>query len=84
VDEALMLANSTRYGLGSGVWSSNVKTVMKMVHGIQAGTVWVNCYGLIDAAVGFGGVKESGYGWKGGHAQIDGFLYQKAVYLNWG
>lgn len=83
-EEALMLANSTRYGLGSGVWSSNVKTVMKMVNGIQAGTVWVNCYGLIDPAVGFGGYKESGYGWKGGQAQIDGFLYQKAAYINWG
>lgn len=75
------LANDTRYGLGSGVWSSKVKTVMKMVHGIQAGTVWVNCYGLIDPAVGFGGYKDSGYGWKGGQAQIDGF--QKAAYLNW-
>lgn len=84
VEEALSLANSTRYGLGSGVWSSNVKTVMKMVHGIQAGTVWVNCYGLIDPAVGFGGFKESGYGWKGGQAQIEGFLYQKAAYIHWG
>ncbi|MEK8029149.1 aldehyde dehydrogenase family protein [Pseudaquabacterium rugosum] len=83
VDEALTLANSTRYGLGSGVWSSNIKTVMKMVHGIQAGTVWVNCYGLVDPAVGFGGIKDSGYGWKGGQAQIDGFLVQKAAYLNW-
>jgi aldehyde dehydrogenase (NAD+) len=83
-EEALRLANSTRYGLGSGVWSGNVKTVMKMIHGIQAGTVWVNCYGLIDPAVGFGGYKESGYGWKGGQAQIDGFLYQKAAYIQWG
>ncbi len=81
-DEVLKLANATEYGLGSGVWSTNVNTVMKMVHGIQAGTVWVNCYGLIDPAVGFGGWKASGYGWKGGQSQIDGYLAQKAAYIN--
>jgi len=80
-DDALALANATPYGLASGVWSSNIHTVMRMVHGIQAGTVWVNCYGMVDPAVGFGGIKESGYGWKGGMAQIDGYLYQKAAYI---
>jgi aldehyde dehydrogenase (NAD+) len=82
VEEALALANATEYGLASGVWTSNVDTALKLAHGIEAGTVWINCYGLIDPAVGFGGFKGSGYGWKGGHAQIDGFLYQKAVYIN--
>ena len=80
-DEALTLANATDYGLGSGVWSSNISTVMQMVHGLQAGTVWVNCYGLLDPAVGFGGWKQSGYGWKGGAAQIEGYLAQKAAYI---
>lgn len=84
VEDALALANATPYGLASGVWTTNVNTVMRMSRGIQAGTVWVNCYGLVDPAVGFGGIKESGYGWKGGQAQIDGFLYQKAVYINAG
>ncbi len=84
VEEALALGNATEYGLGSGVWSSNVNTVFKMVHGIQAGTVWVNCYGMLDPAVGFGGYKHSGYGWKGGQSQIDGYLYQKAAYINVG
>lgn len=83
-EEALALGNATEYGLGSGVWSTNVNTVLKMVHGIQAGTVWVNCYGLLDPAVGFGGYKHSGYGWKGGPSQIDGYLYQKAAYINVG
>jgi aldehyde dehydrogenase (NAD+) len=82
VEEALALANATEYGLASGVWTTNLNTAMKMVHGIQAGTVWVNCYGLVDPAVGFGGYKASGYGWKGGQAQIDGYLYQKAAYIN--
>lgn len=82
VEEAITLANASKYGLASGVWSSNVNTVMKMVHEIEAGTVWVNCYGLVDPSVGFGGYKASGYGWKGGKSQIDGFLYQKAAYIN--
>ena len=81
-EEALSLANATPYGLASGIWTRDVNTVMRMSHGIQAGTVWVNCYGLVDPAVGFGGYKESGYGWKGGPAQIEGYLYQKAVYVN--
>jgi aldehyde dehydrogenase (NAD+) len=83
-EEALALANATEYGLASGVWTSNVDTALKLAHGIEAGTVWINCYGLIDPAVGFGGFKGSGYGWKGGQAQIDGFLYQKAIYINVG
>jgi aldehyde dehydrogenase (NAD+) len=82
VEEAQALGNATEFGLGSGVWSSNVNTIFRMVHGIQAGTVWVNCYGLLDPAVGFGGYKHSGYGWKGGPSQIDGYLYQKAAYIN--
>ena len=53
-----------------------------MMHGIKAGQVWVNCYGIIDPTVGFGGYKQSGYGWKGGTAHVDGFLYQKAVTIN--
>jgi aldehyde dehydrogenase (NAD+) len=82
IEEGLKLANATEYGLGSGVWTNNVNTTMRMMHGIQAGTVWVNCYGMLDQAVGFGGYKQSGYGWKGGPSQIEGFLYQKAIYIN--
>ena len=81
-DEALALGNATDYGLASGVWTRNINTALKMANGIQAGTVWVNCYGVVDPSVGFGGYKQSGYGWKGGRAQIDGYLYQKAVYID--
>ncbi|SAK94535.1 aldehyde dehydrogenase (acceptor) [Caballeronia temeraria] len=81
-DEALRLANDTEYGLGGAVWTSSVKTMTKMMHGIKAGTVWVNCYGLVDPAVGFGGYKHSGYGWKGGPQHVEGFLYQKSVCIN--
>jgi aldehyde dehydrogenase (NAD+) len=81
-DEALRLANDTEYGLGGAVWTSSLKTATRFIHGIQAGQVWVNCYGLVDPGVGFGGYKQSGYGWKGGTQHVDGFLYQKAVTIN--
>lgn len=81
-DEALHMANDTQYGLGGAVWTENLGTAMKMAHGIQAGTIWVNCYGLIDPGVGFGGFKQSGYGWKGGPEHIEAFLYTKSVCFN--
>lgn len=81
-DDALRMANDTPYGLASAVWSNDLRIVNKMMHGIKAGTVWVNCYGLLDPAVGFGGVKQSGYGWKASNQHIEGFLYQKAIYIN--
>ena len=81
-DQALRLANDTEYGLGGAVWTQNVSTALKMAHGIKSGTLWVNCYGQIDPSVGFGGIKMSGYGSKGGPQHVEGFLYQKVVYIN--
>jgi aldehyde dehydrogenase (NAD+) len=81
-DEALQLANDTEYGLGGAVWTTHVGTMMKAMHAIKAGKVWINCYGLADPAVGFSGAKQSGYGMKGGAQHIDGFLYEKSVYIN--
>lgn len=83
-EDVLRMANDIDYGLGGAVWTSDVGTAMRVSQGIRAGTVWVNCYGLIDPNVGFGGYRMSGYGWKGGPSQVDGFLYQKAVYMNVG
>ena len=82
VDDAIRLANDTDYGLGGAVWTTHVGTMMKTMHGIRAGKVWINCYGLADPAVGFSGVKQSGYGMKGGNQHIDAFLYEKSVYIN--
>jgi len=82
-EEALKLANDTDYGLAGAIWTTNVKTMNQMMHGIRSGTVWVNCYGLVDPAVGFGGYKHSGYGWKGGEQHIEGFLYQKSICINY-
>lgn len=81
-EEALRLANETNYGLGGGIWTTSLGTATRMMHGIKAGKLWVNCYGIADAAVGFSGYKQSGYGLKGGHGHIEAFLYEKSVYIN--
>ena len=65
-DEAVELANDTRYGLAASVWSENVNQALHVAPKIKAGTVWVNCTNLFDAASGFGGYRESGFGREGG------------------
>ena len=83
-EDALRMANDNEYGLGGAVWTRDVSTMYRMVNGIRTGTLWVNCYGAVDPAVGFGGVKNSGYGVKGGADHLDLYLYRKAVYINIG
>ncbi|MEW1738234.1 aldehyde dehydrogenase family protein [Nocardia beijingensis] len=83
-DEALRLANATPYGLAGGVWTGDLGTAHRVSRGLTAGTVWVNCYGVLDPSVGFGGTKMSGYGWKGGREHVESYLYPKAVYMNLG
>ncbi|RMI28837.1 aldehyde dehydrogenase family protein [Nocardia stercoris] len=82
VDDALRLANDTRFGLGGGVWTRDLSTAHRVSQGIRAGTVWVNCYGVLDPAIGFGGQKMSGYGWKGAREHVESYLSTKAVYIN--
>jgi aldehyde dehydrogenase (NAD+) len=81
-EEAVKLANDTHYGLGGAVWTRDLSTAMRMSERIKAATVWVNCYGITDPSVGYGGYRMSGYGWKGGADSIEGFLYQKIVTMN--
>jgi len=82
VEDVLRMANDTEYGLGGGVWTRSLATAHQVSQGIRSGAVWVNCYGVVDPNVGFGGVKMSGYGWKGSQEHVDSFLYRKAVYMN--
>src|SRR3954451_2885679 len=81
VDEAIAIANDSEFGLGGAVWSQDLSTALRVVHGVQTGTMWVNCYGYIDPLVGFNGTKRSGYGSKGSAAHMDTYLYTKSVYL---
>jgi aldehyde dehydrogenase (NAD+) len=64
--EAVELANDTRYGLAASVWTESVNLALDVAPKVKAGTVWVNCTNLFDAASGFGGYRESGFGREGG------------------
>ena len=60
--EAIALANNTRYGLGASVWTENMNLALETAISLKAGACWVNCHNLFDAAAGFGGYRESGFG----------------------
>jgi aldehyde dehydrogenase (NAD+) len=76
--EAVALANNTNYGLAASIWSENINLALAVAGEVQAGTVWVNCTNLFDAASGFGGYRESGYGREGGREGL--FEYLRPVW----
>jgi len=80
-EDLIRRANATSFGLGAGVWTRDLTKAHHYSKAIRAGTVWVNCYNLMDPAVPFGGYKMSGYGREGGVHQLDEFLNVKAVWL---
>lgn len=65
-DEAIQLANHTRYGLAGSIWSESINQALDAAVQLEAGVVWINTTNMLDAAVGFGGKKESGFGREGG------------------
>lgn len=79
--DVLARANATPYGLAAGLWSQDVTRVRRMADALQAGTVWVNCWGETDAASPFGGMKWSGYGREMGKDAIDLYSQTKSVWL---
>ncbi|HEV3310653.1 MAG TPA: aldehyde dehydrogenase family protein [Chloroflexota bacterium] len=64
--EAVALANNTRYGLAASIWSESINLALDTARQVKAGSVWINCTNMFDAASGFGGYRESGYGREGG------------------
>ena len=72
--EAVELANNTRYGLAATVWTENVNLALDVAPKLKAGVVWVNATNLFDAAAGFGGVRESGFGREGGWEGLMAYL----------
>jgi aldehyde dehydrogenase (NAD+) len=72
--EAVELANHTAYGLAASVWSESIGQAMEVAAGLNAGVVWVNGANLFDAACGFGGVRESGFGREGGREGLVEYL----------
>src|ERR1700734_3114258 len=72
--EAVELANNTVYGLAACVWSESINVSLQVAAQIKAGVVWVNCTNMFDAACGFGGYRESGYGREGGREGLFEYL----------
>jgi phenylacetaldehyde dehydrogenase len=85
VDEALVAAaNNTVYGLASGIWTKDLSKAHMLASKLQAGTVWINCYNIFDAALPFGGYKQSGWGREMGHEVLKNYLETKSVCINLG
>lgn len=75
--EAVELANNTPYGLAASIWTENINTALDIAPQVKAGTVWINCTNVFDAASGFGGYRESGFGREGGKEGL--WEYVKAM-----
>ena len=73
-DEALQLANHSRFGLSASIWSENINVALDAAARVKAGVVWINCTNLFDAGAGFGGYRESGFGREGGREGMYEYL----------
>src|SRR3984957_959988 len=79
LDEIVKKANDSIYGLAAGVWSRDIKKANKIANKLRAGTVWINCYNVFDAALPFGGYKQSGWGREMGHEALEHYTEVKSV-----
>lgn len=79
LDDLVARANDTIYGLGAGIWTKDISKAHRVASAIRAGTVWINCYNVFDAALPFGGYKQSGWGREMGHHALELYTQVKAV-----
>jgi phenylacetaldehyde dehydrogenase len=80
-EEVVPRANQTNYGLAAGLWTKDISKAHRIAAELRAGTVWVNCYNVFDAALPFGGYKESGWGREMGHEVLNAYTETKAVVI---
>lgn len=83
-EHAIEIANDVRFGLGAGVWTSDIGRAFRMAERIQSGTVWVNTYRAVSYMSPFGGYKDSGIGRENGIDAINDYLQTKSVWINIG
>jgi acyl-CoA reductase-like NAD-dependent aldehyde dehydrogenase len=80
--EVLEMANNTHYGLGGGLWTSNLQRAHVMARHMESGMVWINCYKRFHPGSPFGGIKDSGYGREMGHFAMHEYTEPKSVWVN--
>ncbi|OZC87162.1 carnitine dehydratase [Rhodococcus sp. 06-412-2C] len=83
-EDAIAIANDSRYGLGAGVWTQNMGRAFRVSAAVHSGTVWVNTYRAVSYMMPFGGVKDSGLGRENGIGAVDDYLETKSVWINIG
>src|SRR5271163_4106577 len=79
INEIAAKANDTVYGLAAGIWTRDIKKAHALASKLRAGTVWINCYNVFDAALPFGGYKQSGWGREMGHEVLKNYTEVKSV-----
>jgi phenylacetaldehyde dehydrogenase len=79
INEIAAKANNTEYGLAAGIWTRDIKKAHALASKLRAGTVWINCYNVFDAALPFGGYKQSGWGREMGHEVLKNYTEVKSV-----
>lgn len=82
IDEVIKRANNTQYGLAAGIWTRDVKKAHTFAKSVKAGTVWVNCYHVVDTTTPFGGFKMSGQGRENGEAALEHYTETKTVTMS--
>jgi phenylacetaldehyde dehydrogenase len=84
VEEVAAAGNDTTYGLAAAVWTHDISKAHRLAETLKAGTVWINCYNMFDAASPFGGYKQSGFGREMGKAALELYTQIKSVWVNLG
>ncbi len=79
IEDVMPTANGSNYGLAAGIWTQDISKAHRLAKRLRAGTVWINCYNVFDAAMPFGGYKESGWGREMGHEVLENYLETKSV-----
>ncbi len=79
--DAVLQANDTIYGLAAAVWTRDINRAHALARSLKAGTVWINCYGILDPISSFGGYKQSGFGRELGKHSIELYTQAKSVFI---
>jgi len=81
-DDLVRQANDSDFGLSAGIWTNDIKSAHRLAEAVHAGTVWINCFNLVDNATPFGGFKQSGWGREHGRQGIELYTETKSVWVN--